>query len=324
MLIIRSPLRISLGGGGTDLPSYYEKFESDFIAAAIDKYVYVAINKPFEKGIFLKYSKQEECSSIDEIKHPLIRACFRIMKLDDPQIEISSMADIPSGTGLGSSGSFTAALLKGLHEFFELDVSNEKIAELACKVEIEILKDPVGKQDQYISALGGVKSFHIDHNGNVTHRELNLTNDTKFQLENNLLLFFTGITRSASSILSDQQRRSSDTSMQSNLHQTKNLGLKSRDYLENGNLELFAQLLTDQWEQKRSRSPKSSSDSIDTAIHKGLASGASGGKLIGAGGGGFLLFYSVEKTMLRSAMSDLGLEEVNFAFDSVGTKVLNR
>jgi len=324
MLIVRSPLRISLGGGGTDLPSYYEKFQSNFIAAAIDKYVYVAINKPFDKGIFLKYSKQEECSSIDEIKHPLIRECLRIMDLGNPQIEISSMADIPAGTGLGSSGSFTTALLKGLHEFFKMDISKEKIAELACRVEIEVLGDPVGKQDQYISALGGIKSFQIDQSGKVSHRELELRRDTRAQLEKNLLLFFTGITRRASTILSDQKLRANDTLMQMNLHHTKLLGLKSQKSLEEGNLIQFAQLLSEQWEQKRSRTPSSTSEAIDLAFRKGIDSGAYGGKLIGAGGGGFLLFYCEEKSMLRAAMSDLGLEEVNFSFDQVGTEILSK
>ena len=322
MLIVRSPLRISLGGGGTDLPSYYRKFESHFVAAAINKYVYVAINKPFKEGIYLKYSEQEQCSTVDEIKHPLIRECIKIMNLEDLQIEISSMADIPAGTGLGSSGSFTSALLKALHEFLGKDISKVDLAELACKVEIEILGDPVGKQDQYISVFGGLKSFRIDRNGKVDHEDLDLDGLTRKKLEDNLLLFFTGITRKATTILRDQQNLADDSTMQSNLHLTKSLGFQTKLALETSNLPLFAKLLSDQWTQKRSRSVSSSTEAIDEAIKAGIDSGAKGAKLIGAGGGGFLLFYCAEKQALRSAISKLGLEEVEFYFDETGTEVL--
>ena len=325
MIISRSPLRISLGGGGTDLPSYYASHEGFVIAAAIDKYIYVSVNRPFEEIIKLKYSRIEACNKVDEVEHPIVREVLRAFDLKSPQVEISSMADIPSGTGLGSSGSFTTSLIKALSVHYRRNLTNLDIAELACKIEMEILGEPVGKQDQYIASVGGVTEFKFLRNGVVETSPLNLSMETIFQLEDNLLLFFTGISRSASSILTDQVKRSSrnDLEMIDNLHFVKDLGLRSKKLLLGGDTEGFGRIMHEHWMHKIKRSAGMSNPQINTAYEIGLANGAIGGKLLGAGGGGFLLFYANEKSKLRAAMATIGLEEVRFKFDLEGTKVIS-
>lgn len=325
MIISRSPLRLSLGGGGTDLPSYYESYEGFVIAAAIDKYIYVSVNRPFEETIKVKYSRIEACNKVDEVEHPIVREVLRAFDLKSPQVEISSMADIPSGTGLGSSGSFTTSLIKALSVHYRRNFSNLDIAKLACRIEMEVLKEPVGKQDQYIASVGGITEFKFLPNGVVESSPLNLAMETIFQLEDNLLLFFTGISRSASSILADQVKRSSgnDAEMIDNLHYIKELGLRSKKILLEGDTEGFGRIMHEHWMHKIKRSEGMSNPTINTAYEIGLASGAIGGKLVGAGGGGFLLFYAHDKSKLRAAMTKIGLEEVRFKFDLEGTKVIS-
>lgn len=324
MIITRSPLRISLGGGGTDLPSYYQEHGGFLIAAAIDKYVYATVMKPFAPGIYLKYSSLEHVDQVDDIQHPIIREALREMRLQAPQVEITTLADIPSGTGLGSSGSFTTALLKALFSHYHRTIHPKDLAELACKIEVEKLGEPSGKQDQYIAAFGGINSFTFNSDGSVDSQELAISMDTLHQLEDNLLLFFTGISRSSSSILSDQNSRSksNDFVMTDNLHFVKELGFRSRDALLDGDMNLFGQLMHEHWEHKQLRSPGMSSDLINVAYKKALENGAVGGKLVGAGGGGFLMFYASNKSKLRNAMRELELQEVRFQFDFEGTKVI--
>jgi D-glycero-alpha-D-manno-heptose-7-phosphate kinase len=325
VIISRSPLRISLGGGGTDLPSYYENHDGFVLAAAIDKYIYVSVNRPFEERIKLKYSKIENCESIENIEHPIIREVLKAFEIKSPQIEISSMADIPSGTGLGSSGSFSVCLIKALSVHYRRNMSVEDIASLACKIEMEILGEPVGKQDQYIAAVGGISEFRFLSNGRVESEALNLSIETVFQLEENLLLFFTGISRSASSILHDQVSRSvrNDSEMIENLHFVKELGHRSKLALLSEDAEQFGKIMNEHWQHKVKRSQGMSNEQINLAYELGLANGAVGGKLVGAGGGGFLLFYAHNKSELRQAMKKIGLEEVRFRFDQEGTKVIS-
>jgi len=245
MIITRSPLRISLGGGGTDLPSYYEKFGGFLIAAAIDRYVYVTINRPFGAGIRLKYSDIENVDTVDEVRHPILREALRMMNLRTPQIEITTLAEIPSGTGLGSSGSFTTALVKALYAHRRRLLHSSEVARLACEIEIDRLHEPVGKQDQYIAAYGGVTCFDFHPDGTVAARPLAIEMDTLFDLEDNLLLFFTGFSRSAGSLLKDQKTRSDDADpeMIENLHYVKDLGLRSQRALEAGRCEEFGALM---------------------------------------------------------------------------------
>ena len=256
MIITRSPLRISLGGGGTDLPSYYRDHEGFLVSAAIDKYVYVTVMRPFTEGIYLKYSQLEHVEKICDVKHPIIREALDMLNFKTPQVEITTLADIPAGTGLGSSGSFTTALLKALYTHRKRHLHQEELAELACNIEIDRLGEPIGKQDQYIAAVGGITCFTFHKDDKVTAVPLEISMDTMFAMEDNLLLFFTSFSRSAGSILKDQKVRSqqNDVEMLNNLHYVKELGYRSKDALESGNTTLFGELMHEHWEHKKRRS----------------------------------------------------------------------
>ncbi len=324
MIIARSPLRISLGGGGTDLPSYYEQHEGFLISAAIDKYVYITLHQTFEKEILLKYSQFEKVKEIEEIKHPIIREALRMLDFKKSNLEICSMADIPAGTGLGSSGSFTVALLKALHAQKGDIVSTRTLAEEACDIEMVRLKEPIGKQDQYIAAYGGLTCMSFKKDGYVWVEPLNISNETLYNLEDHCILFFTGFSRSASSILDEQNKKSKekDEEMLENLPFVKELGLKSKEALEKGDLKAFAELMNIHWEYKKKRSKGMSNSQIDEWYTLAMENGAIGGKMIGAGGGGFLMFYTEDKVRLRKAMSKTGMTEVRFRFEMEGAKIL--
>jgi len=324
MIITRSPLRITLGGGGTDLPSYYREHEGFLIAAAIDRYVYVTVMRPFSPGIYLKYSELEQVEQVAQVRHPIIRECLDLVRDHGNRIEITTLADIPSGTGLGSSGSFTTALLKGLYAQHRLPLEPRELAELACHVELERLGEPIGKQDQYIAAFGGLTCFTFHADDTVTVEPLRVAQATQYDLEDNLLLFFTGFSRSASGILKDQNERTrqSDGEMLQNLHFIKDLGYRSRAALLAGDTPQFGRLMHEHWEHKRRRSGGMSNPRIDAWYETAMAHGALGGKLVGAGGGGFLMFYASDAKALRQAMQEQGLEEVRFRFDFDGTQVM--
>jgi len=324
MIIARSPLRVTFGGGGTDLPSYYRRHRGFLVSAAIDKYVYVTVMRPFTQGIFLKYSQLQKADSVDEVEHPIMREAIRLMDFKTPQVEITTLADIPSGTGLGSSGSFTTALLKALFAHRRRTILPDELARLACEIELDRLQEPIGKQDQYIAAYGGITCFEFNPDDSVNAYPLPIAIDTLFDLEDNLLLFFTGFARSASAILKDQDRRSKETDeeMLDNLHHVKELGLRGRDLLIDGRTSEFGELMHEHWEHKRRRSKGMSNPQIDEWYDLGKKSGALGGKLVGAGGGGFLMFYADHRNRLRHAMSKAGLEEVRFRFDFEGSKVM--
>ena len=324
MIIARSPLRITFGGGGTDLPSYYKDHGGFLVAAAIDKYVFVTVMRPFTPGIFLKYSKLEHVEKQIQVEHPIIREAIELLNFRTPQVEITTLADIPAGTGLGSSGSFTTALLKALYAHRKRLLHPSELAELACHIEIDRLGEPIGKQDQYIAAYGGITCFEFKRDGTVEAKPLAISMDTMFDLEDNLLLFFTGFSRNAGSILKDQNTRTkqSDDEMLKNLHYVKELGHRSKDALEAGRATQFGELMHEHWEHKKRRSGGMSNPKIDEWYELALRNGAVGGKLVGAGGGGFLMFYASDRNKLRHAMSHAGLEEVRFKFDFEGTKVL--
>jgi D-glycero-alpha-D-manno-heptose-7-phosphate kinase len=324
MIITCSPLRITLGGGGTDLPSYYQDHSGFLIAAAIDKFVYVNLHTTFDQKLIIKYSKMEEVKSVDEVKHPIIRESLKFVGIESPHLEITSMADIPAGTGLGSSGSFTTALLKALHTYKRNIVHPRELAEQACHIEIDRLGEPIGKQDQYIAAFGGITCFRFHPDGRVDAWPLNISQETLFNLEDNLLLFFTGYSRGASSILKEQNDRSKqdDSTMVQNLHYVKQLAKRSQQALESGNLVELANIMKDHWEFKKQRSGAMTNPRIDEWYNLAMANGALGGKLIGAGGGGFLMFYSEDKKRLRHVMRESGLQEVRFRFDFSGTRVI--
>lgn len=325
MIISRTPLRISIGGGGTDLPSYYSAAGGHVISVAIDKYIYIAINETFTNDYFLKYSQLERVETRSEIKHPIIREALTMLEID-PSVEIISMADIPAGTGLGSSGSFTVGLLKALYAHRKEHVPAQHLAELACHIEMDRLGEPVGKQDQFIAAFGGLTSFNFRKDGAVAAEAMKMPPGCMNDLEHSLLLFFTGYSRSAGSILQDQATRSAegDGDMRRNLDETLELGYRIKTALETGEPDAYGELLNEHWQRKRRRSTGMSNPMIDELYEFGLAQGASGGKLVGAGAGGFLLFYARDAAPVRRAFRERGLQEVVFRFDHDGAVLTAR
>mgnify|MGYP001188254814 CR=1 FL=1 len=324
MIITRSPLRITLGGGGTDLPSYYKKFDGFLISAAINKYIYTSILEPYADGIYLKYSKREKVNSIDRISHPIIKEVLKKFKHNSKRIEITTLAEIPAGTGLGSSGSFTTSLLKCMYLFNKKNITKHQLAELACDIEINKLKEPVGKQDQFIASYGGLRVFKIDKKGKVSVSSLKIKKQTKKKLQNNLLLFFTGYTRSSSLILKKQDTETKNKKLQilNNLKEIKNIGILSKKLIENNDLYQFGKLLDYHWNLKKERARSMSNKKIDYIYNDALNHGALGGKLVGAGGGGFLMFYAKNPNNLRQRLSKYGINEVKFQFDEEGTKAI--
>ncbi len=324
MIIARSPLRISLGGGGTDLPSYYREHGGFLIAAAIDKAVYVTMHRTFVDELVVRYSQIERVPGARSVRHPIVREALNLLNIDERNIEITSMADIPAGTGLGSSGSFSTALLKALYRYRNKVISQGDLAEKACHIEIDRLNEPVGKQDQYVAAYGGVNCYEFHPDDTVTVTPLSLSDDTLDEFELRVLMFSTGIIRQAPEILRDQdtKTRKNSAEMIANLHAIKQIGHESRAVLESGKLDEFGKLLHEHWERKRRRSALISSPQIDHWYETARKNGAMGGKLIGAGGGGFLMFLADDPRRLRKAMEAQGLFELRFGFDYKGTTIL--
>ncbi|MFL5836848.1 MAG: galactokinase, partial [Solirubrobacteraceae bacterium] len=293
IIFTRAPLRISLGGGGTDLPSYFSEHEGFLIAGAIDKYVYLLTHTVFQRRYRMKYSELEEVDDPQEIRHPILRESI-CRHWDGEPLEIASLADVPAGTGLGSSGAYTVGLIKALSLAKRMSTTPGGLAEDAAHIEIEVLGEPIGKQDQYASAHGGISAYTFNPDGTVDVESLALSQETLDAMDDNFLAFYTGDTRSASGTLSDQVKRteSGDEEMLANLDRTKQIGVESKQLLEAGDLERYAVLMHEHWETKRERSPGMSNERIDDLYTLARRSGALGGKLVGAGGGGFLLVYA--------------------------------
>jgi D-glycero-alpha-D-manno-heptose-7-phosphate kinase len=321
VITTRAPLRLSLGGGGTDLPSYYRDHEGFLVAGAIDKYVYMMVHTVFQRRYRMKYSEFEEVAEAADIKHPLLREAI-VRHWHGAPLEIASVADVPAGTGMGSSGAFTVALLKALALARRMSVTPQALAEQACEIEIDILNEPVGKQDQYVAAHGGICTYTFHKDDTVTVEPLELSEQTLGELRNNLLLFYTGASRSASGILADQvtRTRSGDEDMLENLHRIKGMGRQSAELLQAGDLFSYAELMHEHWQLKRLRSPGMTDDNIDNLYTLARRSGVVGGKLVGAGGGGFLLVYARRPDDTREAMAAAGVSELVFDFDSQGAR----
>jgi D-glycero-alpha-D-manno-heptose-7-phosphate kinase len=319
VIFSRAPLRIPLGGGGTDLPSYYQRHEGFVLSGSIDKYVYMLVHTVFHRRYRMKYSQIEEVDSIKEIRHPILRETLLRHWRGSP-LEIASVADVPAGTGMGSSGAFTVCLIKALAHARSTSITAGALAEAACEIELEVLGEPVGKQDPYVAAHGGICSYTFHRSGQVTVEPLELDHAILRRMRDQLLLFYTGEVRSASTILSDQNERSkaNDPSVTANLHRTKQIGYESRDLLEAGDLNGYATLLHEHWLNKRKRSAGIANEHIDRLYDLALESGALGGKLVGAGGGGFLLVLSTTPEETRRAMETAGSTELPFQFEFGG------
>lgn len=325
MIISKTPLRISLGGGGTDLPFYYEKEGGFVLSAAIQKHIYILVSNRYEKNIRISYSQTEICETVDEIRHPIVKECLRMLDLTD-HIEIVSYADMPAQSGLGSSGSFTVGLLHSLLTFNRQDIIRKDLAEMACRIEMDILKEPSGKQDQYIAAFGNLTCFTIKKNGDVDVEPLKISDYAKETLENNLIFFDTGITRSASEVLRDQKDNSHKNPISLEyLNRIKEIGLDIKKCLENEDVDEFGRLIDVHWDEKKKISSKISNSLIDKQYEVAKRNGALGGKIIGAGGGGFFMFYVKNretKNSLRKEFISSGLKEVKMPFENEGSKII--
>jgi D-glycero-alpha-D-manno-heptose-7-phosphate kinase len=319
VIFSRAPLRISLGGGGTDLPSYYSQHGGFLVSGAIDKYVYMLTHTVFQRRYRMKYSELEEVDEVGQIRHPILRESLLRHWCGNP-LEIASVADVPAGTGMGSSGAYTVCLLKGLIRARHSSISPGDLAEAACEIEMEVLGEPVGKQDPYVAAHGGICAYTFHADGRVVVEPLELDPDVLRRLRDQLLLFYTGEARSASQMLADQDRRSKagDQRMIENLHRIKELGRQIHRLLGAGDLEGYAELMHEHWEHKRRRSPGMTDERIDRLYALARGSGAIGGKLVGAGGGGFLLVFAPAPEDTRRAMAAEGVSELPFDFEFDG------
>ena len=326
MIVSRAPLRIPLGGGGTDLPSYYSKYGGFVLSAAINKYVYICLNRPSADDLIrAKYSRYEQVSSPDEVQHDLLRPALKQVHVDR-NIEITSMADVPSGTGLGSSGTYLVALLTALHSLKRETMPSHEIAEQACHIEIDLAGHPVGKHDQYMATFGGITCLEFKQDGQVAVAPLDIPVSALEDLSANVLLFYTGMNRSSSEILGQQcaHCENGDSKVLDSLHRTKELGYRIKEALAKGDLEQFGCLLDEHWQNKKKRSSKISDARIDQWYQIARENGALGGKIMGAGGGGFFMFFcpNNHKSKLREALTAAGLREMKYDFDFEGAKVL--
>jgi D-glycero-alpha-D-manno-heptose-7-phosphate kinase len=323
MIITRTPLRIPIGGGGTDLPFYYSRYGCSLVTAAIDKYIYIVIKPRFHHQTRVCYSKIEEVDDNAQIEHPLVREALKLLNIKD-HLEIVSISDVSAGTGMGSSFSFLVGLLNALHIYKGEYVSKTLLAEEATKIDLDILKEPAGKQDQYIAAIGGIQHMLINRQGLVKMEPLNINDETVRTLESNLLLFYTGQTHSTAKMLSQQKKEAeSDQAKMDNLTKIKEIGEEIRKSIEKGNTRRFGEWMNVHWELKRSLAKGMSNPQIDRLYKLALDNGAIGGKLMGSGGGGYLMFYCDNAhDQLRRAMAKEGLREMKFRFDFDGSKVI--
>ena len=319
VIFSRAPLRLSLGGGGTDLPSYYREHGGFLVAGAIDKYIYMLVHTVFQRRYKMKYSETEDVDDVASIRHPILRETLLRHWRGNP-LEIASVADVPAGTGMGSSGAFTVALIRALAHARRTSITPGALAEAACEIEIEILGEPCGKQDPYVAAHGGICAYTFGSDGSVEVEPLELAPETLRGLRDNMMLFFTGEARDASAVLSDQDERTKtgDQEMIENLQRTKEIGLRSRELLLSGDLFAYAELMHEHWLTKRQRSPGMATGRIDELYTLARRSGVIGGKLVGAGGGGFLLVYARTPSDTRQAMAAAGATELPFDFEFVG------
>jgi D-glycero-alpha-D-manno-heptose-7-phosphate kinase len=325
MILSRAPVRFSLGGGGTDLPSYANQHGGFLVAAAIDKYIYLALHRRFQEDIRLAYSKTEIVPSVDQIEHPIFRETMKMVGVTR-QVELHSMADVPANSGLGSSSTFTVALINALHAYKREALTAAQLAELACKVEIDTLKEPIGKQDQYIAAYGGVTAFTFEKDGTVHAERVPMSDDSLEELENNLLIFYSGIERRASSVLKEQAKTiksNADDAVQ-RMHRIKELGYETKKLLMTGNVDRFGELLHEHWTNKRKLASNMTDPVIDEHYDSAIRAGAIGGKLMGAGGGGFFMFYvrPDAKRRVSDILKARGLRPLRFRFDMDGARIM--
>ncbi len=325
MIITRTPFRITLGGGGTDLPGYYSKHGGFVLSAALNKYMFIYLNTPIVDDLVrVKYSKTEVVEDVSEIEHELAREAMRLFGIRKA-IEVISMADVPAGTGLGSSSCYLVGLLNALHTLSRRPMSRQELAEEACHIELDVLGKPIGKQDQYLAAFGGVTALHIAKDGTVDVESIVPSPECLEELESRIVLFYTGLSRSTEGILAEQTRelQKDSSAVEGYYSQIKEIGVEIYTHLKRGNVRRLGEMLDEHWRAKKKLGAGIASARIDRLYDVARANGALGGKISGAGGGGFFLFYAEEgKKELRSAMQAEGLREMRFRIDFEGSKVL--
>lgn len=323
MIISRTPLRMSFAGGGSDIPNFYEKFGGAVLSTAIDKYVFVTCNRKFDNGIRVAYSKNEEVAAVAQIEHKIVRETMEYLKLDGG-VEITTIADIPSrGTGLGSSSSFAVGLLHVLHAFKGRQMSPSTLAEQCCDIELNRCGEPIGKQDQYAAAFGGLNLIEFQTDGRVDITPVVMPQSKRQELSSRIIAFYTGVTRSASALLKVQSDNiASDSARQETLKRMVRLAYVMKNEIERGNLDNFGQILHENWELKKSLAGEISNPQISAWYEAARRAGAEGGKILGAGGGGFLIFYSKEEHHAAIEASLKGLRRVKFGFEPLGSRII--
>nr|WP_315085113.1 GHMP kinase [uncultured Lachnoanaerobaculum sp.] len=320
MIITKTPFRVSFCGGGSDMANFYEKYGGCVLSTSINKYCYISIHPYFnENQTLLKYSENELVDEISQIKHKIFRQVLGDMNVHG--VEITSTADIPGGTGLGSSSTFTVGLLNTLNCYNGKFVSKNKLAALACEVEIEKLGNPIGKQDQYGAALGGLNFIKFNQDGSVSHEPIMMEGKTYKKLQKNLLMFYTGTTRSANTILAEQTKNITSEDKAKNLLKMCGLAKDMKSALESNDISSFGKILDEGWQLKKELASGIANPAIDEAYEIAMKNGALGGKLLGAGGGGFLLFYCEEEKQAQLKKA-IGLKELDFSFERDGTSVI--
>jgi D-glycero-alpha-D-manno-heptose-7-phosphate kinase len=325
MIVSRAPVRFSLGGGGTDLPSYSRNHGGFVVAAAVDKFVFVCVARRFQDTIRLAYSESEIVDSVDKLKHRIFREALRMSGIERG-IELHSLADVPANTGLGSSSSFTVALMNGLHAYKREFVPVEQLAREACQLEIDILKEPIGKQDQYIAAYGGVSAMTFHPDGSVDVERLALRDDVIDELESNLVIYYSGVERAAATVLSEQAKTitaNKDDAVQ-RMHRIKALGHETKRILLAGKTDTYGEMLHEHWTNKRALASNMAGSAIDEHYDAARKAGAIGGKLMGAGGGGFFMFYvrAVDRRRVQETLAARGLRPMRFHFDFDGARIM--
>ncbi|HIK02032.1 TPA: galactokinase [archaeon] len=323
MIISKTPLRVTFGGGCTDFPSYYSDHGGFLVNAAIDKYTFIILHRKFDNKIRAKYSICEVVDDVEDLKNPIIKEALK--SVGSPTgIEIVSLSDIPKETQLGQTGSYTVGLLEALNQWKNEHIPTEELATKSCNILIDILKKPVGKQDPYIAAYGGITCFDISKDGEVKASPLQISSETTEDLEKNILFFFTDFTKASADILGEQLGKGGKLSKEvtENLHKVKDVSYRIKDALEKGDTSEFGKLLSEHWRLKKERSPSSTTPQVDKLYSSALENGAIGGKLVGAGGGGFLMFYAEDAEKLRETMAKAGAREMKFGFDFEGSRVM--
>ena len=322
MIICRTPLRMSFVGGGSDLPEYYRTKRGAVLSTSIKKYIYVSVNKKFDDDIRLSYSTTEIVNNVSNIKHPIVRNVLQYLKIEKG-LEITSISEIPSkGTGLGSSSSFTVGLIHALHSFINKDITKQELGKLSSFIEIDLCRDMIGKQDQYSASYGGLNLIEFNEDETVKVTPLSVSSEIIKKIESSIILFFTGRTRNASNLLAKQSENLKKKDKRNLVSEMVDLAYDMKNLIENNEINCLGELFDKNWKLKKQLAPEISNSEIDTIYNSGIKAGAKGGKLLGAGNGGFMMFYAAPEKHSEITKAMKGLKKVSFSFDNAGSNIV--